>query len=275
MTHHKMELSINDCFKAFDISFNRLKYFTCITDNLGVESLPCGWSITNKDGMSYQVPAPEEDKREYIISGYKHFIQRYLVRDCIESFALCLDELFLVLLLSGKTVPSNFTLIECLNEEEKLALDKFRDHGLDGKDGKIRILKDRFNLELPTPYKKIISSLKDIRDCLTHNNGIVTRRHGHSGKNNSRKFHWATFSVFLVGTKSGRKSKLIFNKPLREESNINIKLDIQNHSKTFMIGEQLSFSSDESYEIAWSLQLAAQEYFKTINQSMGDKIISK
>ena len=157
MTNHKVELSINDCFKAFDISFNRLKYFSCITDNLNVESLPCAWSITNKSGMSYQITAPEEDNKEYLISGYKHFIQRYLVRDCIESFALCLDDLFLVLLLVGKTVPSTHTLLECLNEEERISLNKFRERGLSGRDGKIKILKDRFNLDLPTQFNKDFS----------------------------------------------------------------------------------------------------------------------
>lgn len=266
MGNDKIELPIENCFKLFEQSFNRVKYFSCITDNMDISDLPDDWTIKNETGLSYSIKEPESDRKEYLVEGYKHFVQCYLVRDCIETFALCLDNLFFILLLHGKTAPSNQTLYGSLSDEDKKLWGDFRNKGLYGKDGKIRLLKKQFNLELSDPYKKIISGLKDLRDCLTHNNGIVNDRYGEQVNEGVRKFHWATITIFGIGVKSGKINKIEIGKQLKEETNVCIKLDTQDHSKPFKIGEQLSFSSTETYEIAWSLQLVAQEYLREIKK---------
>lgn len=266
MKNNRINLSANECFKPFDRSFNRVKYFSCITDNLDVSHIPDDWTIKNETGLSYAVNEPEEKKKEYLIKSYKHFIQCYLVRDCIESFALCLDKLFFVLLLIGKTVPSDQTLYGSLSDENKELLKTFKNKGLYGRDGKIKLLKRHFNLELSEPYKKIISDLKDIRDCLSHGNGIVSDRYGKQDEQGDQKFHWATLTIFGVGVKSGERVKIEIGKPPKEETDIYIKPDTRDHFKSFKAGEMLSFSSAETYEIALSLQLVAQEYLKKIQK---------
>lgn len=264
----KLELRVEESFNLFAQSFNRVKYFSCIADNLNAENLPKAWVIQNPSGLSYKLDVPSKDKEEYLIDGYKHFMQRYLVRDCIESFALCLDNLFFMLLLHGKQAQSNQPLYNCLSEEEKNILKMFQNTGISSRDGKVQILKQRFKLELPKAHNKVISGLKDIRNCLSHNNGIVRNTDGKKDGNNKRQFHWTIFTVFAVGTKSGKRFEIKFDQPFEEEVNICGKIDLGNKSKSFTIGKSLFFNSVETYEIAWSLQLVAQEYLKIISESL-------
>lgn len=104
----KIEFSVEKCFKTFDQSFNRIKYFICIAENLTEKQLPSFWSIQNPGGISYGVNEPDSKNKPLIVEGYKHFIKCYVLRDCIESFSLSLDKLFLILLIHGK----KYTLIK-------------------------------------------------------------------------------------------------------------------------------------------------------------------
>jgi hypothetical protein len=178
---------------------------------------------------------------------------------------LCLDELYLLLLLNGKTVKSNLTLFEALTTEELKEYTYFTFRGLSTKDGKIRQLKDKFNLELQDNNKTIINSLKDIRDCLTHGNGLVQEKYGSPAKDKQRSFSWKTMDIFVEGVVSKKKSKIQFGKALKEESNICLR--IKKHSKNFRIVEQISFTPAETYEIAMSLQFIAKDYLKSIKKN--------
>lgn len=261
----KINLPINECFKLFKQSFNRIKYFSCIMDNLSATALPDTWEIKNESGIIYGIQEPDDKLKELLIHSCGHFMQRYLVRDSIESFASCLDKLFFILLLRGKKILSNQTFYNLLSDEEKKHFKKFEKVGLSGKEGKIQQLKSMFNLELPEEYNRIIVDLRDIRNCLAHSNGVVRNCDGKKDSKEKRKFHWATFSIFGIGVKSGKKFEIEFNKPFEEEANICGKLDLKDNFKSFKIGERLSFSSSETYEIAWSLQLVADKYLKEIN----------
>lgn len=258
----KIKLSTNECFKLFDHSFNRIKYFSCIMDNLSVTTLPDDWKIKKESSFDYAIQKPDDKQKEKLVDGCRHFMQCYLVRDCIESFALCLDRLFLVLLLHGKRILPNQTLYNSLSKEDKKSLKTFEKVGLSGK---VQQLKNIFKLELPEEHNRIIVDLKDIRNCLAHSNGIVRDRDGKENGKEYRKFHWATFSVFAVGIKSGKEFKIELNKPFGEEANICAKLNIKDNFKSFKIGEMLSFSSSETYDIAWSLQLVAGKYLEELN----------
>lgn len=262
----KIPLPIENCFKAYDQSFNRVQYFSVITDNLTTAVFPDKWVIKNKSGLDFAMKEVNDDKKEYMLDGYKHFIQSYLLRDCIESFAICLDKLFLFLLLNGKEIKLDQIIFESLSEDEKKLLKNFEKIGLYSKEGKLQILKSKFNLTLSEDYNIIISSLKGIRNCFAHGNGFVRKIDGKED-GEKRKFHWATFSIFGIGTTSGKKVEIEIGKRLEEEINICGKIDTKDHYKSFEVGEQLSFSSTETYEMAWSLKLVASEYIKQISQN--------
>ena len=157
-------------------------------------------------------------------------------------------------------------IFESLSEDEKKLLKNFEKAGLSNEDGKVQLLKKRFNLILSKDYNIIVSSLKDIRNCFAHGNGFVRKKDGKKD-GEKRKFHWATFSIFGIGTTSGKKVEIEIGKRLEEEINICGKIDTKDHYKSFEVGEQLSFSSTETYEMAWSLKLVANEYIKQISQN--------
>jgi hypothetical protein len=275
MTNPQIILSPNKCFKAFDQSFNRIKYFSCIADNISESSFPTEWFIQNNPtGLSYGMKKPTEDNYLMLVNGFKYYMQRYLTRDCIENFSLCLDELFFILLANDKTIPHGKKLLECLSEEELKLFTKF--NKVLGLEKKVELLEKHFNISILPDHKKIITSLKDIRNCLSHNNGIVRETDGEEDPtdNQKRKFHWAVFKFFTVG-KSGTQFSIEFGKPLPEESEICMKQELQNHYKSFQIYHPLSFSSADTYEIALSLQLIALRYLdgvsKIINQNQQPK----
>ncbi len=103
-----IQFSINSCFRAFDQSFNRVKYFSCIVDNLDFSNFPAEWGIKQDNGLTYAVREPQgDDEKQRLLDGMHHFMQCYLVRDCIESFAIVLDKLFFLLLVDGKKYTPN------------------------------------------------------------------------------------------------------------------------------------------------------------------------
>lgn len=266
--HHRLELPINKCFTTYDQSFNRVKYFSAITDNLTKDLFPDEWVINNPFGINYAMKDVPDNKKNELLQGYKHFMQCYLVRDCIESFAICLDKLFLVLLINGKRIKSDQTLLEALSDEEREKHKLFEKAGLSSQNGKVQQLKNLFALPLSKEHNQLVTSLKDIRNCFAHGNGFVRDIDGKPDGKTKRKFHWATFSVFGIGTKSGNKFDIEIGKPLEEESYICGKIELKDNSKSFRVGEQLSFSSKETYEIAWSLQLVAREYLNQIRSNI-------
>ena len=185
-----IEIQPTKCFRLFDQSFNRVKYFTCIVDSVDVENLPTEWTIKgNRSGMGYGMNPPKEKER--LLEGFQFSLRRYLVRDAIESFALCLDEICFVLLLLSETkrkLAAGQSLYDALNDDEKQFLQNFRSKGLSPKDGKVGLLKQKFELEISEPSKRIIKGLKDIRDCLSHRNGIAGGGDGFAAKGKKIKF---------------------------------------------------------------------------------------
>lgn len=262
-------LLIDNCFKIFDQSFNRLKYFSCLASHLELSNMPTDWSIKNSSGINYAVKAPEtEQEKEMLIEGYKHFLHCYVVRDCIETFAIALDRLFFTLLLNGKKVLAGQPLFAALTDTEKELLNNFQYVGLSAekKRGKVELLKSEFDLELTAENKEIISGFRDIRNCFSHGYGLVRAGDGQDAGDGKRKFSWKTMSIFLRGEESGKEFGLVMNEPLPEASMLCMR--IENHVKNFKVGEQLSFTASEAFEIATSLQHVARNFLSEINQKI-------
>lgn len=128
----QIQMPIQNCFTFFDQSFKRIYYFLQIIDNLKTNQLlDEGIKISSGIVFSRDIVL-DSDKKRYLIDGYKHFIRGYLLRDCIESFSLCLDELCFLMLLHKKTIkiPSGVDLSSgrscetLLTEKEKEFLEK-------------------------------------------------------------------------------------------------------------------------------------------------------
>ncbi|MBU6475868.1 MAG: GP5 family envelope glycoprotein [Alphaproteobacteria bacterium] len=265
----KYAFSVNDCFGAFDTSCNRVKFFSCIANNLDLDKLPTRWDIPNPSGITYMFRAPiTQEEKQLVLDGYKHFMHCYLVRDCIESFTFSLDYLFLVLLLRKKIIYSGQTWMDALSMEEKKELEKFQKAGLSSKEGKLQLLKSRFGLELTEDHRKVIIGLRDIRNCFAHGYGIVRPTDGQKATDRERVFTWRTFAIIAKGA-SGEETNIKLNQIIPEQSNVCMRL--QNHEKCFKIGERLSFTPAETYEIASSLKYVAINFMGEIQNKLNDK----
>lgn len=261
------KITLESCFKSFQQSFNRVKYFSCITSNLDLEILPTDWGIQNPSGLSYSIKKPEtNEQKQMILDGYKHFIHCYLVRDSIESFAASLDYLFLTLLLHGKKVRAKQSLWDSLSAKEQDLMNEFEGASLSSKAGKFQLLKKHFNVELEKDFKKIIPTLKDIRNCFSHGNGFVRKTDGKKDGKGKRKFIWKTAHVFAKGIETGTEYPIEFGQPFKEE--VHVCLQIKDHEKSFEIGDQLSFTPAETYEIAVSLQQVAKNLIKRVHENL-------
>jgi len=160
------------------------------------------------------------------------------------------------------------TLYDILEDEEKKFLKDFQDKGLSNKDGKAGLLRTRFSLELSDTNKKIIKGLKDIRDCLTHRNGIASTRDGFSAKGQKIQFNWLTLDFFIVDIKTGAEQPLKIGEVYQSEEGGNLCLRIREHSKIVDVGSPLEFSSVEIYEIAQSLQWIAKDYLNKLGEQL-------
>jgi hypothetical protein len=87
------------------------------------------------------------------------------------------------------------------------------------------MLKQKFGLELPKEHNRVISGLKDIRNCLAHHNGIVRPTDGKKEGEGKRQFHWSVFEIFAIGTKSGKKFDIKFNEAFEEEVLVLVEVD--------------------------------------------------
>lgn len=257
----KMEgLSLEGCFKKLGQSFNRVKYFVGIIDTLDVAGLPDNWNIKNPSGIDYEVQLPAGENQN-IVDAYKYFMKRHLVRDVIESFALSLDEVFFLLLLDGKYVSSFQPLNQLLSEEEDKNLKKIQKQGISDK---FKFFKEKYNIQLSGNWPDIIESQRHIRNCLSHSNGNVRKQDGTDGEGGKRKFTWKTMEIFLQETLTGKEHQIKFGEPIGFKANICLR--IKDHSKEFNIGEQLSFSSGEVYEIAWNLMEFSKNLIREISK---------
>lgn len=257
-----IELPIDKCFLIFDQSVQRLIYFLCIVNNTTPDVFPDEWNFQSDAGISYKFHAPSKEQHSYLISGYRHFLHSYLVRDCIESFALSIDKMFLVLLVSGKTIHNQKSFHELLSEDEKKDLRTFE---FDGLSNKMKTLKRKYGIDIKEK-EAVLSSLKSIRDCLSHNNGFVREKDGEAARGGKRRFIWQTISIILIGEESGKEHPLLIGEPLAEPSTVCARLET--HRKTFSLGEQIKFKSSEAYEIVRTLQIIKQDVFEEINRKL-------
>lgn len=260
---NKLVFKIEDSFQIFGQSFNRIRCFLPITENLDLSSLPDVWDIKGRQDLlhAFKGFSSEKDRKE-ILEGYKHFITRYLLRDCIESFALGLDHLYSILMIRNTQFVPGTSFYAGLTEREQKQIKDFERVGLyRRRDGKIQRLKKDLGLEISKDHHKVVAGLKGIRDCLSHSNGIVMPEYGSkTAEPNVMEFSWLAFSVHAVGVQTGKKFEVRAGIELPEASNII--MDLKSHSKTFKVGEHLTFSSYEVFEIAYSLNLVATQYVK-------------
>jgi len=244
-------LKLENTPMVFAHSFNRILYYLPLTENLDISCLPEVWDMKVNEGL-VNIPPPLPDKKDQkkLLDGYKIIMYRYLLRDCIESFALALDDLYAVLQVRQKGGIKN------LKEEDRKKAKSFAQMGIyRKKDGKLQRLKKDFGLELPEDNRKALSGLKDIRDCLSHNNGLIMPHHGQkTGQRYERKFSWFTNKVYALGKTTGKKYDPTSSILPKEE--VSLKIELIPNEKIFKTNEYITFSPGEVFDISYSLKLS-------------------
>lgn len=256
-------LKIEDSVIVFAQSFNRLLHYIPMTDNLDVSFLPKRWGIKGRQGLIHQIPTPSNEKDIIqLIEGFQNLTYRYLLRDCIESFALSLDDLYATLQLYKKKNISN------LDEGDRQKAESFARAGIyRKKDGKLQRLKKDFGLELPENYRLVISGLKDIRDCLSHSAGIVMPHHGRkTSKRDEREFSWLSLHLHAIGKDTRKRYEVEAGSHFPEP--VTLMAESVMHKKRFKIGHHLIFSSSETFDIANSLKLVFENYIDEAYRSI-------
>ena len=212
-------LSVEKCFTSFNQSAQRLQYFLCIANNISTSALPDEWYFLHSSGMRYTITKPPLEKHEYLIDGFRHSLHGYVVRDCIESFSVSLDQVHFAILLHGKTIRSGENIFDALSENEKKKQKDFEWKGLSAKFSR---LLNAYGIDIG-PLQGAIDSLKSIRDCFAHSNGIVRQSDGLPYEGGKRRFTWTTISIYLVGEDSGKEYPLILDTTLSEASLVQIR----------------------------------------------------
>lgn len=265
-------IDVGTTFEPFDQSFNRMKYFGQIIDSITTDQLPNSWAIKDTSGIINHHGTPNTEQRKLLLEGAKKCMHRYMVRDCIEGFALSLDKLcFFLLFFADGTVrmKTNQRFHDILSDKDKEYLKKFSRKGISPKDGKIKELQKEFGLVLPEEYKTVIKGLKDVRDCVSHHNSIVREADGERINENECKFTWLTMRVFHVDEITKERELLEFDKLYENAGHVSISID--QNEKVFNIGEPITFSRAEAYEIARSLSYIRDEYFKLAREIMAGR----
>jgi hypothetical protein len=265
----QLNISPQKCFRPFDRSFQRVKYFSCVVDGMSPADLPSEWLIESASGIGFGMQEPTEEFQKEIVEWFRVFTKRWLVRDCVESFALSLDRLCEALMLMGikrRRIKSGQRLKEIFTDSEAQFIKDFSNAGLTGKRGKVRRLQDEFGIELVEERKKIIRGLKDIRDCLSHRNGVVGESDGEAASPEEGRFHWLTTHLYIEDVKTGIQLPLEVGRVY--ENGGDVCMQIIQHEKCVTLGNSLRFSSVEAYEIAQSLQWVAQGYLTSANEVM-------
>ncbi len=263
----RITLDLDMCFQDLQRSISRVNLFSCIGQNLELNSLPQTWLIRNEGGVDMGMNDPKPEEMPHILEGFQHFLQLYLVRDVIETFALALDEMFALLLLQGKTgAPDGSYLHELFSAEDHAEIAKFKQEGLvKDKNGKVNRLAERHGLELSEGSQQILKSFRDIRNCFAHTNGVVRATDGEECDDASkREFCWKVVHIWSENEDTGEQFPVESNKIV--PAGLAVKMQIKEHRKQFFIGERLSFSPIESYKIAMSLRWIADEYLQKFRE---------
>lgn len=259
---NRISVPADEPFLPFFRSFNRLTYFCCISDNLDVSVLPSNWSVRKNSAMKFGINKPQKEIRENLVGDFKNQIRMYVLRESIESFALSLDEFFFLLLLNGKYKEMNQSPVDTLSKDELKEYNIFCTKGIAYKITKIE---ERLKVEFSRSLKEIATSLKDIRNCFSHSNGIVRTGDGFKESANKRKFQWISIDL-IVSHEDGEELNFEANKSYEKGSSLYLKSEM--HSKVFEIGDTLQFDSFEVFEIGYALNDMVKEIILSAKKAL-------
>lgn len=71
-TRQTIAIPIKSAFRIFDQSFNRVKYFSCITNKLDLSDLPTEWGIKNEDSLLYSMKEPDDEGKRLLVYPTRH-----------------------------------------------------------------------------------------------------------------------------------------------------------------------------------------------------------
>ncbi len=243
-----IQINIDPAFIPIDEAFNRVKYFSTITETLKSQAPKIhDWNL-QVGLVTHQIKTPSEEELKNICDGFDKWTGRHLLRDMLEAFYNVLDGVFQHCLIlehvkDGKIKASGI-----------IDANRYKAFCENAVDQKIKELKENGLYVDKANQGKVFSGLKDIRNCLTHAQGYILETVGQQAKNGKRKIYWQVFHIFIQ-TEDGKKQKLEFGKNMKQGDYVC--LQIKRHEKTFSIGDAILFSHEETFEIAWTIHQLA------------------
>jgi len=266
MAEDGVNINIDKIFLRFDQALNRERYFSRIGQH-GAENINSieDWGC-QIDEFTYSLATPSQETKEAFKNLFPLWLSTNLIRDIIEHFTYGYENIYhsclVASLASDGVIPAN-------SSYDLNRLKSFKDAGLDDKR---KILKKDFGIDFSKhELKEIFKSFKDIRNCLSHNRGIVDKDMGHSGKNGKRKIGWYTYK-FYIGT-AEKKIKLKIGQIIEGPASLILKID--KHNKEFNVGEQILFSRVELFEIANTFEQLKKDLLMQIVSFLEQHITQK
>lgn len=242
--------------EAFDRSARRLFFISKLPELTLADSIEIDWSEQADDGavrISLYHDLNQEQLTD-LLKNYPNWINNNLLRNLIESFYLYLDNVYLCCYEADIYSKTNNLLSK---DKKSSVIKEFRELPVEKK---IRELKKYSVIIDKKNDQQAFLSFKTIRDCLSHNDGIVTDKVGHNHEN-KRKVFWSTYRVY----RHRRETLRTANNPVQvsnEESTVTVKL--KRHEKVFSVGDEISFSRAELVEIAYTFLGIIEEVDKQL-----------
>lgn len=192
-------------------------------------------------------PIKEEKYNEWL-SSYKNWSFCNSINEIIEYFHQYLETIIAIYSSNNKTITakSSDNINDVINAVIKNNKRSFRKIEL-----QIKYLKEQ-GISISEEDEKIVRSLYDIRNLLTHERGIMDQRPNLKLIKSEITIYWYKPHFSIKSNESGIVHPL--EEKIREDSQIQIKLK-SSAQKVFKIGSSINFSFEEVEEIAWTYWL--------------------
>lgn len=203
--------------------------------------------------------APQVPDSEVLKKRYRTWVLTSGFRDAIELASGFLDRIrpiCALLKLAGVRVPKPTNLQNVMSADES----KFKKYGLPRR---IEYFKEKCGLKCNPDHTQAILSINGARNCLVHRYGLVTEKDADRG--GKLRIAWRRPRLFAKD-KDGKERDMI--PPCRLEPGEPLLMSFSTMSRSFNVGETISFTPQEFCEICFTISAWVSSWGQCIRDAV-------